>query len=387
MFPKTAAVACIFILFITSLWILDAKAGILVIKPSLRVEESYDNNAYGLSSGNEEGALVTTVAPQIEFINEYKELRISGNYSLASRYNYYNSDRNYMTHNSGLGITWNRGMTRNTSLSLSDFASTSYSTTDSFQVTDIGIQIRRSGVFSNTATVTLSHMMSQLNSVSVTASDSFLKYDDSSSIDTRTDSASINFTRQFMSLMSANASYTYTNFHFERSMRDDTQTHSFQLGVSKQFPLYLILNLSGGAVYSGEISDKYDWTSQVSLSKRFEMSSIGLAYSRGVTTSSGLTDEININDRGTLTWSRPFTRTMNMVLSGAYSQNHTEPTSALQSTSYDTSISADWRPEPWISIGVSYSHFQQWFDGPSGSGFMKNQVLMSVTASPEGWRF
>ena len=387
MFPKRSATAWIIILFITSLLVSDAKAGTLVIKPSLMIEESFDSNAFALSSGNEEGTLVTTITPRIELINDLKELRLTGSYTLQSRYYPNDSDWNYMTQNSRLGVTWNRRLTRNTSLSLSDFVSSLYSTTDSLQVTDIGIQIRRSGSLSNTASVALSHMLGQLYSVSLTASDSLIKYDDPSSIDTRTDSAGINFSRHFMSMMSANASYTYTNFHFEKSMRDDTQAHSFQLGVSKQFPFDFILNLSGGAVYSGDISDKYDWTGQARLSRSLEMSSIELAYSRGVTTSSGLTDEININDRGTLTWSRPLTRTMNMHLSGAYTQNRTEPSSSLQFESYDTSISADWKPESSISVGVSYSHFQQWFDGASGTGFMKDQILISVTAYPEGWRF
>lgn len=387
MFLKRAATAWIFILFITSLWIRDAKAGTLVIKPSLRIDESYDSNAYGLSSGNEEGALMTSIAPQIEFINEYRELKITGNYTFTSNYNYYNSARNYMTNDSRLGVTWNRQFTERSSLSFSDFASTFYSSTDSLQVTDIGIQVRRAHVISNIASLALSHMLSRLNSVSLTASDSLIKYDDPSSTDTRTDSAGINFGRRLTSLTSANASYTFTNFHFENSMRDDTHTHSFQLGVSKQFPFDFTLNLSGGAVYFGEIGDKYDWIGQTSLLKSFETSSIGIAYSRGVTTSSGLTDEIIISDSGTLTWSRPLGRTINMALSGAYSQNHSEPSSSLKATSYDTSIRADWRPESWISVGVSYSHFQQWIDGLSARSLSRDKVFVSVTASPAGWRF
>lgn len=387
MFPKRPATAWIFILFITSLWISDAKAGTLVIQPSLGIEESYDSNPYGLSSAEAEGDLVTSIVPQFELINEYRELRITGNYSLESRYNYYHSERNNATHTSGLGVTWNRMLTPNTSLSLSDFASTLYTTTDSLQVTDIGIQIRRSAHFSNIASVDLSHMLSRLNSLSVTASDSLVSYEDSSSIDTRTDSARVNFSRQFMSLMSANTSYTYTNFHFDRGMKDDTHTHSFQMGVSKQFPFDIILNLSGGAVYLGEIGDKSDWTAQASLSQRFEMSSLSLAYSRGVTTSSGLADEVNINESGSLTWSRSLSRTLSMNLSGVYSQNHTEPSSSLRATSYDTSISADWTPVSWFNFGVRYSHFQQWVEGPSVTEFSRDRVLISVTAYPEGWRF
>lgn len=387
MFHKRSATAWIFILFITSLWISDAKAGALVINPSLRIEERYDSNANQASSDSEEGDFVTSIVPQIEIINEYRELKITGNYSLTSSSFYYDSDRNNSTNYYGLGVTWNRGLTGRTSLSLSDLITNIDSTRPNYEETDIGIKRRSFGFASNTASVALSHMLSQRNTVSVRASDRLLKYYDSSSIDTRTDSAGIYFSREFTSLGSANASYTFTNFRFDRSERGDTQTHSFALGVSKQFPSDLIINLSGGAVYSGEIGDKYDWITQSSLSKKFESSSIGLAYSRGVTTSSGLTDEININDRGTLTWSRPLTRTMNMSLSGAYSQNHSEPSSSLQSKSYDASIGADWRPESWISVGVGFSHSQQWIDGASATSLSRDQVFVSVTASPEGWRF
>lgn len=381
MYRKTDASLWLCIFLLTSVMLTDAVSGTSVVKPSLRVEESYDSNA-DLGSRDRKEDFITSIVPTIDLVNERKGLTLRGSYSLISRHYSREPELNYISHVGNIEAKMD--VSERSSISLSD--SVSY-TKDSREADGIGIQTTRTGILSNTAAIALSYRLTQLTSLTLRGSDSFSKFDDSDFIDSRTDSAGIDLVRQLNPFRSVNASYTYTNFHFEDRGRDDVNSHSFQLGISEQFSPDLSLNLSGGMVYLGEIGDKYDWTAQAGLSKKFEMSAMTLAYSRGVTTSSGLTDEINISDRGTLTWTQTLARTLNMALSGSYAENHTEPTSTVRIKSYDASIRTDWRPDSWITVGAGYSRFQQWVDGPVGTDLSRDQVFVSVTVSSDGWRF
>lgn len=366
--------------FIITVWASNALAGTILVKPSLTVNEMYDSNTNYADKQNEKGDFVTSVMPRIELLNEQEGLTLNGSYSLSSRY--YSSDPglSYISHNGNIGMKID--LSQRTSLTLAD--SITYSK-DSREADINGIQLPQTGILSNSAAITLSRKLNKLTSVTLRGSDSFSKYDESSLIDSRTDSAGIDIIRELTPRMSANTSYTYTNFHFENT--DDAHTHAFQLGLSKQVSSDLSLNLSGGTVYSGEIGDKYDWTAQASLSKRYEMSSIAVGYSRGVSTSSGLTDEITISDRGSLTFLQTLSNTMNVTLSGGYSQNRSEPTGNVNVNSYDATVMTDWRPDSWITVGAGYSRFDQWVEGGLGTNLTRDQVFVNITASSDGWRF
>lgn len=353
----------------------------MTVKPSVRIEESYDSNAArGSNSGK--GDLLTSVSPRIDMLNERKGLVLNGSYSLNSRYYSRESGLNYISHSGHVGAKMD--ISGSSSLSLSD--SITY-TRDSREADGAGIQLPLSGILTNNVALALNHKLTPLTTVTMRGADSFSKYDESSFIDSTTDTAGVDLSRQLTSLTSANVSYTFTNSHFERSGANDVQSHSFQLGASNNFSPDLSLNLSVGAVYSGEIGGKYDWTAQAGLSKRFQMSSVTASYSRGVTAPSGLTDEINISDRGSLAWSQALSRTLSMVLSGSYSETHSEPTSLLMIKSYDASITTDWRPNSWLSFGAGYSRFQQWAEGPLGNDSTGDRVFVSIIAATDGWRF
>lgn len=360
----------------------DAVASTVTVKPSIKVEESYDSNANYGNSEDQKGDFVTSITPTIDFSNDRKRLALNGNYSLSSRYYSHEPELGYTGHNGNIGIRLD--LSQKSSMSLSD--SVSYSK-DTRETDGTGIQTSRTGILSNNATIALSHRLTGLTSLTLRGSDSFSKFDDSDFIDSRTNSGGIDLSRQLTSSRSVNASYTYTNFNFENRVGGDLHTQSLQIGLTEQFSTDLSLTFSSGVVYSGEIGDNYDWTAQAGLSKRFHMSSVTASYSRGVTTSSGLTDEINISDRGTMRYSQTLTRTVNIALSGGYSENHTEPAASLSVKSYDAAIRADWRPVSWISLGGGYSRFQQWVEGPQGTELSRDMVSISVTAYADGWRF
>lgn len=356
-------------------------AGTFTVKPSVRIEESYDSNAT-LGTNRDKGDYLTSVAPRIDMVNERKGLVLNGSYSLSSRYYSRESGLNYISHSGQVGAKMD--ITERFSGSMSD--SVTY-TRDSREAEATGIQLPLTGILTNNISLALNHKWSPLTTVTIRGADSFSKYDESSFIDSRTDTAGVDLSRQLTSLTSANLSYTFTNSHFEKNGSNDVQSHSFQLGASNSFSSDLSLNLSMGAVYSGEIGDKYDWTASAGLSKRFQMSSMTASYSRGVTAPSGLTDEINISDRGSLAWSQTLSRTLSMALSGSYSENHSEPTSRLMIKSYNASISTDWRPDSWLSFGAGYSRFQQWAEGPLGNDSSGDRVFVSITATADGWRY
>ena len=334
------------------------------MKPSLTVNEMYDSNANYGNRDNQKGDFVSSVTPTIDFSNEGKGLALSGSYSLNSRYYSHEPELGYTGHNGNIGIQLD--LSQRSAISFSDLVSYSK---DTRETDGIGIQTSRTGILSNNATVALSHRLTGRTSLTLRGSDSFSKYDESSLIDSRTDSGGIDLSRQLNSSRSVNASYTYTNFHFENRGGDDVHTQSFQIGLSEQFSSDISLTLSGGAVYSGEIGDKYDWTAQTSLSKKYEMSSIALAYSRGVATSSGLTDEITINDRGSLTFLQTLSKSMNLTISGGYAQSRSEPTGSVNVDSCDATVRTDWRPSSWISIGADIPASSSGLKGRRGQAF------------------
>lgn len=381
LFLKRSVHILIWTLLISSLGYGVSIAGTVTVKPSVRIEESYDSNAT-LGSNSDKGDFLTSVAPRIDMFNERKGLVLNGSYSLSSKYYSRESGLNYISHFGQVGAKMD--ISGSYSVSISD--SVTY-TRDSREADATGIQLPLSGILTNNISLALNHKWSPLTTVTVRGSDSFSKYDESSFIDSRTDTAGVDLSRQLTSMTSANVSYTFTNSHFERSGGNDVQSHSFQLGASNNFFSDLSLNLSGGVVYSGEIGDKYDWTAQAGLSKRFQMSSVTASYSRGVSAPSGLTDEITISDRGALAWSQTLSKTLGMVLSGSYSESHSEPTSLLWMKSYTASISTDWRPNPWLSFGAGYSRSQQWAEGPLGNDSSGDRVYVSVTAAADGWRY
>lgn len=360
----------------------DAMAANILLKPSITVEESYDSNPNLGSVQNAKEDFITSVLPQIALSLYRKGLSMSLNYGLNMRLYSNEPELNYISHSGKADSKMD--LSEKTSITLSD--SISY-TKDSLQADNAGIQTSRVGILSNTAAFSLSQRVNQLNTVTLRGSDSFSKFDDPGFIDSRTDSAGIELSRELTPLRSVNVSYTYTNFMFENNLQNNLNTNSFQAGIIERLTNDTSLNLAGGIVYFGDISTKYDWTVRTGLSKRLDKSFISIGYSRGVTTSSGLTDEINISDRGAVTWSQTLAKSLNMTLAAGYSENNTETTANIRTKSYDASIRADWTPNPMFLVGLGYSRFQQWAEGTLGNDLTRDQLFISVTALSDGWRF
>ena len=382
MSPKGAVYVWAWIILMTFPLAGNAVAADIIFKPSIEVEESYDSNPTLGSVQNAKEDYITSVMPKIEFYLQEKVLSLNCSYGLNSRYYSNKPGLNYVSHSGNVAIKMD--ISERTSLSLSD--SLSY-TKDSREADDIGIQTNQTGIFSNTVLLGLNQRLNKLTTITLRGSDSFSKFDDTGFIDSRTDSAGVDVIRELTPFRSVNASYTYTNFVFENSVQNSSNANSFQLGILERLTKDISLNLAGGTVYSSDFGSKYDWSAQTSLSKKSEKSVISIGYSRGVTTSSGLTDEINISDRGTMVWSQTLNKNLNAILSGVYSENHTEPTSSVKLKSYDAAIRTDWTPDPLIRIGIGYSRFQQWAEGPLGNDYTRDIVSVSVTALSDGWRF
>ncbi|MBI5286914.1 MAG: hypothetical protein HY878_04905 [Deltaproteobacteria bacterium] len=206
-------------------------------------------------------------------------------------------------------------------------------------------------------------------------------------IDTRTDSASLTGGYELTPDRTIKMTYTYRNFFFDTAGNgNNSENHSIQLALAERLSPTLSLDLSGGVTY-GIDDDRYDWIARAGITKTFQGSSLNLGYSRDVTNTSGLTDETSISDRLSMGWNFTLTRSFNLTISGNLSKNRSEPSARVDTTSYNASIGGEWQPYSWMRVGVGYSRFQQWADGPLGEDLSRDQVFVNITVTPEGWRF
>lgn len=352
----------------------------MTITPSVGIGERYDSNIYFAGEGqNVESDFLTVISPQISIGSERKGLKLGGLYRLDSIY--YSSNDKLNTMNSRASIDMNIQLSQRSSLSMGDsFVYTQYS----LDASDTGIQTRRTDITSDSIFLTVNHEFSAQTAAGITLRGSLMEFDDPSFIDTQTYSLIFTGDYKLSPDTTVKAAYDYTNFLFDTGK--DTETHALQLGFTERFSSGLSVDISAGAVYMPEMNDQYDWTAGVNLGKSFQQATVRLGYTRDVTHTSGLTDEVNIRDRVSLSWNHQLTNSLNMTISGNLSKNNSKPSARVDTTSYGADISGTWRAYSWMSVDIGYSRFQQWDDNSATGDASRDQVFVTVTLYPVEWR-
>jgi len=382
LFHNTKVFVYFGILLIISLcWVRDIMADV-VIKPSIIISEKYDSNIFFRS--RDQGVVsdfLTSAGPQIEIGNEQKGFRLAALYRFNSTY-YAKHQEFHLSHNATL--TMDKEMSKALLLTVGD---SFFYTQDSLEATTTGIQIRRTDITSNTIFINTVYKLTNITSMGVRLSDSILEFEDPTLVDTRTDSAALSGIFMMTANTSATTTYTFTNYSFDRpGSMENVESHSLALGLSHHSSPTLIINLSGGAVYTPSINDSYDWIASAELTKSFQVSSITAGYSRTTSDTSGLTDQLNINETYSLQWNYTLTSSSNISLFGNYIKNYTEPVATVDIISYNAGISGNWRPYSWMTLGLGYIYFQQQAGGSAGADIEREQVFVNISITPVEWR-
>ncbi len=376
---RRTGVVIISVLFTLPYW-QEVMAG-MILRPSIAVTERYDSNPYYMSE-DARYDFFTSLSPRIEFGKEEKRYTLRGAYGLNSMYYARDQNLNYTSHNASLMVE--AMVSKNLTIGLGD---TFTYTQESLEATDVGIQVGRGDILSNSVSADINYILSQRTHTGMTLSSSILDFKTSGLLDTRTDSSTIFINYESTPGRTFNVNYGVSNLLFNAP--DGGQSilsHSLSLGMTGQLSPTLSFGLSGGAVYIPDIGDHYNWTADLSIEKTFQRSTLSLAYTRGVTNTSGLTDEVNINDRLSAGWDLSLSRLFSVSLYSGFSKSRSEPEGIVDLISYDGGITCMWQPYTWMNMGIGYSHFQQWSDTYIGGDISRDQVFVNLTTFTE-WRY
>ncbi len=369
------------------LWCPHRAHGEMSLQPSLRIEERYDTNFFSEgSASNPEDTFVTTTTPSLRLSYTRQHFSFDVSYSHHFRYLTRTSETTDDGENRS-SLALDLPLSVRTTFSVSDaFSFVEDSVTASDDAPGAGIQTERTERIANTFSLGLNHAFTPRTTARLTLTDSSVTFLDSSLIDSRRDSADLVTTHQLMDKTSINMSYGYSLFTFDNAGgEENTESHSLSFGISERVSPTFSLSLSGGASYTLGIEDDYNAIGQASLSKEFQQSSFSLGYSRGVADTSGLAAETSINDTFSVRWSYAASSSVNFGIYGAFSKNQSKATENVDTDSYSAGLDSKWRPYSWLTLGVGYSHLQQWADGTLGTDLSRDQASVTITATPAGW--
>lgn len=354
------------------------------ITPSFGLEERYDSNVfYRTEEEGIESDYITLVNPGIEVTGSTKTFSVGGRYSMRYRNHSRFQDLNAADHTAGLDM--NLQMSRKTLLTVTD--TFSY-TPDSLRAIDIGIQTERTDILSNTLNVVLARELNPSTQASVTLSDYLVEFESPDLIDTRTDMAIATLAHRLSPHTTVTAAYGYSYFTFheptgvvELAYGENLDSHVFQMILERVFSFNAVLRIGGGATYTPEIDNRWDWVAEADFTKSFQRSSFGVAYSRLVSAAYGLSDEINIRDIVSATLNFNINRYFEINFSGAYAKNRTEPSGDVDASSYTATVGADWAPYSWMMVALGYTRFQQEDESLADRDIVRDMAYISVTVS------
>jgi len=356
----------------------DAGSTEVIFKQSIVTELRYDTNAFIRPEGQAQtGDTVVLIMPQFNLSTERHGLTLTGLYSPTGSIYFNNPGLNSISHYASAGMDME--LSSKWSFSASDVFTYSKEALDTSR---IGIQTSRATVWSNAVSLGTSYALTEKASASLGVTDSIFRSDDPASIRSRTDSASLGLGYSATVNTTLNASYGFSIFHFDTpTTSNDIQTQMASVGLSHKFPYSIDVSLSGGANYTPSFSKKYDWIASAAVTKTFQQSTVSLEYLRGVTNTSGLTDQLNINERYSAVIAYAITPATSVTVFGEYYQSKSKPVEIVSVKSYSTGLRGQWRPYSWMSFDAGYSHFEQVSDGAIGEDFKRDHFFLSMTVT------
>lgn len=355
----------------------------ILISPSITITESYNSNPLSRSTAQHvDDDYITTVSPKIRLKSKKKGYSLDMSYQMSSTYYREEPTNNDISHTATVGIR--ARITKRTSVNLRDAFT---ATKDALSAIDEGIQTSRDDITYNRASLNIDHALSPETSVTLGAALNRSEFDNPALFDTKQESGSIGATFRLSEKRSTNTTYTFSHYSIDKVERvHHTETHTLKVGIKENLSATLTLNLSGGLVYTPDISQDYDWTATADLAKNLKNLSATIGYNRSVSNSSGLSAEININDRVNIGLNHSLSESVSLALSGGITKSHSKPSGAVDLNSYSADLSVSWQPYPWIATAIGYSFFKQSSNKTSTFNIERERAYLSLTLTPRQWR-
>lgn len=406
------------------------------IIPSIAITETYNSNLKNV--GKNQGIksdFETLVSPGITINNVWSGFQLSGSYNANNYFYSRNPNLNYVGHR--LNMSLNGTLSKRTSFSITDTFSI---TEGSLNVIDIGVQTRRTrvaansvnislanqvspktsvsiglserlteyddqtifnfqgatslgtqtgkaNISANSANISLVHQLSLKTSMNIGLSESSTEYDNKALFDNRTAAADLSLNHQWTTEMSMNLSYSYSSYTFNKGENrndDDSESVNMNIVYVKPFSPTFSANLSAGISYYAGFYDATVFVSQSNIEKMFKNSSLRLTYSRSTSTSTGLNNELKINDRVSVVNSYTFSKQMTLSINGTVSKKSSRPTGSDDTIYYSTGITSGWQVKSWMKLSFGWLHYEQKTDSLLAEDLSRDRVYINLTASYDG---
>lgn len=376
MFRKLAATG-----FITALSLVPefADGAGTTLRQTVMTELRYDTNARIASEGALSGDdVVLLLVPGFEAINQRNKLTLTGIYRPSVYYYFKQPELNTISHSGTIAAEYE--FSPRTSMRAEERLTYSK---ESLESTLTGYQNRRSGILTNTVNLSMNHRLTHRTGMTLSASDYVLRFDDPVAVDSRNVSGSMGLNFQATPETQLNGSYNFSraNYDLPGGPSSSQNTHSLNAGFSKRFRETMTLLMSGGAVYAetpGTGDGFFDWVALAEIRKTFNKYDASFSYSRRTTSSSGVTDQLTLNDSFSAGLRHEISRNVSVSLSGNYTRNHSKPDDSFDTKSFTASASGSWRMREWLTFGMGYAHFTQESDGPLGEDLKRDHIFVNV---------
>ncbi|MBZ0220433.1 MAG: hypothetical protein K8I01_08400 [Candidatus Methylomirabilis sp.] len=351
-----------------------------VAKPSLSTEFRFEKNSGVAADGSGSGDdSILRASPRLEMESSSMNVGFNAGYGFTGNYYLDDHDRDWVAHNAVAGLEM-----RISPLSQLQAGYDFTYTREPREATATGIEaFRTEGIRSHNASVNGSRTISPRLTGSLSLSGNVLEFEDPSAVDSRTYSAGAAGEFRWTERTSLTQSYEYTNLTYDNGPSTEIQSHSLSAGFSTRHSESLTYNLSAGLIYSTGISEHSDWRASAGLSKSFQRGSVSASYSRGVSDSSGLTDELNISETVSAGFSRNLSDAASLTLTTGYARNRTKPAGTVDLKSYSADAGVRWQVKRWAIIGAGISHFNQLSEGITGSDAERNAFYLNLTVHSE----
>ncbi len=385
LFNRTGSVKYISLLLFF-LCLCESKSwGDVIVTNSISTELRYNSNPnYVANDERASDDFVLLISPQIELLSEHRKFNLNGFYRPTASFYYNNTELNGISHYVTMGILTKLSL--KTNIQVNEVMNFERGNFDASQV--VGIQHSGMSIWSNTTSLRLNHEISSKSTIIMNLSDSITRYEDITSVDSRVDIVGISSSHNISDSTSITSSYTFSTYRFILpSSTTQIENHSLSLGFSHAMSSSLNIAFWSGVVYVPGVNNYYDWVASTNLRKSFEKSAVNIGYARGNSTTSGLSNLLNINETYSIEYSYTPTRLYSIDLYGNYYENNTKPIRVVSISSYIVGVSGSWRPYEWMGIRMGYSHFEQSSNRTLGRNLMADNVFLSVTITGHPSRF
>ena len=359
-----------------------AQRGPLTLLPSIGVSEEYNDNVHS-DNRNRESDFITNFSPAITLSVYRPSYQLNAGYSFSAALYAEGTQANQAFESQNFIGSGSFLVERGLTLSLSDaFA---YNNTNTNLVSAQGFSTGQQKSLSNTISPGMTWQMTQLNSLSISASYSALRYLGSGTgADSDTYGIQTGVSHTFTRRLSGNLGYAFT--YLDLRDQQNSTSHTGTIGFGYQLTPTLSATINGGAavtVIGGDTS--VSPAANATLTQAFSFGSAGLQYTQGVGVGGGFGGTTNTQTVSAFLTISTLLRGLSVVFGAQYSRSDSLSGQQQQARQVDVwatglNLGATYQIAPLLSVFGQYQFFLQRTGGSSSTqvNVDQNRVLFGL---------